>query len=302
MTFKQSPQGYRNVRGSVVQELQARLNALGYNAGVVDGEWGNSTMTALQNWQQAQGLSPTGVVDDQTWQTLIQQPVPELWKRALQLTADWEGTGYGGSNGNFDGQGITWGIVGFTWKNIELQGILQEIRRQYPQIFTAAFGPLEQEMVTVLGQSIQDQMGWAVRISLPPHGEHISPRWASAFAALGEYLEVREIENMHAHGRYWNAATGHASSWGLQSEPGQALCFDVAVQNNVTPAMNSDIQNQIQNSGASEADRMRIVATVVADHARPQYHDDVLTRKMTFVTGRGAVHGDRYDISCWGVA
>lgn len=300
MRIRQSPTGYRNVQGLIVQELQTRLNSLGYDAGVVDGKWGGSTMAALQNWQQAQGLPPSGVVDDGTWQSLLQQAVPDLWKRALQVTADWEGTGYGGSNGNFDGQGITWGIVGFTWRNGELQGVLQEIQQQLPAVFSSAFGALENEIVAVLGQPIQDQMNWAVRISIPPNGQHISPRWAAAFAALGEYLEVREIENHHAQARYWQAALTHANTWGLGSEGGLALCFDVAVQNTVTAGMNSEIGSQIA-AGMSESDRMRVVATVVADHARPQYHDDVLSRKMTFVTGRGTVHDDRYDITCWGI-
>ena len=132
MKFQQSPAGFRNVSGPIVQTLQARLNSAGFDAGKEDGAWGRTTMNALKAWQEAQGSEQTGVVDEQVWAALVATPVPDLPSRALQLTGVWEGTGYGGANGNFDGQGITWGVVGFTWANGELQGILNEIREQFP--------------------------------------------------------------------------------------------------------------------------------------------------------------------------
>ena len=110
MKFQQSPPGFRNVSGPIVQTLQASLNAAGIDAGTEDGVWGRTTMNALKAWQNAQGSEETGVVDEQVWAALVATPVPDLPSRALQLTGVWEGTGYGGANGNFDGQGITWGV------------------------------------------------------------------------------------------------------------------------------------------------------------------------------------------------
>jgi membrane-bound lytic murein transglycosylase B len=45
---------------SEIRELQARLNAIGYDAGVVDGIAGRRTRTALQQFQQARGLLADG--------------------------------------------------------------------------------------------------------------------------------------------------------------------------------------------------------------------------------------------------
>lgn len=301
MKFQQSPSGYRNVFGTVVEELQTSLNRLGFDAGTVDGVWGGSTLRALGSWhqQQQQAKFDAGVVDDEVWGTLTGQDVPELWRRALQLTAAWEGTGYGGSNGNFDGAGITWGVVGFTWRNGELQGILEEIREKFPVIFSACFGPLEAEIVSVLGQSREDQMRWAQRISFH-NGEEISPRWASAFGALGEHLEVRQIEDQHAHDRYWAAAERMIDAFDLETDAGRALAFDIVVQITVSSAAIAEMKQKM-GRGMSELERMRVIATVIADHAADRWHDDVLLRKMTFVSGRGVVHGDRYDITCWGI-
>jgi hypothetical protein len=95
-------------------------------------------------------LPENGIIDDATWTALMATPVPALSRRALQLTGAWEGTGYSGANGNFDGQGITWGVVGFTWKNGELQDLLNEVRAQHPAVFDTAFGSLAGEMKRIL--------------------------------------------------------------------------------------------------------------------------------------------------------
>ena len=108
MTIKQSPPGFGNLReGPLVEVLQAQLNSKGFNAGKADGVWGSQTLTALKDYQRSQGLPDTGVIDDSTWTGLMASPVPALSRHALQLTGAWEGTGYSGANGNFDGQGIT---------------------------------------------------------------------------------------------------------------------------------------------------------------------------------------------------
>jgi hypothetical protein len=241
---------------------------------------------------------PTGELDDQTWNGLMTSPIPELSRRSLQLTGAWEGTGYGGANGNFDGQGITWGVVGFTWKNGELQDLLEEVRTRFPAIFSNVFGQLEQQMIDVLGMTRPAQMSFARDISISD-GEKIKPDWAGAFARLGDSAEVQDIENAHAN-HYWAAGLRYAGLFGkLQSERGLALCFDIAVQNTVTDAMISEIQQKI--SGISEPDNLQIIAHVVADHSNPTYFNDVLKRKMTFATGQGKVHGDLYDIGCWGI-
>jgi peptidoglycan hydrolase-like protein with peptidoglycan-binding domain len=299
MTFKQSPPGFRNVSGPIIQKLQASLNRAGFEAGTEDGVWGRSTMYALNAWHAEQGTGEAGVVDDTVWTALVGAPVPDLPSRALQLTGVWEGTGYGGANGNFDGQGITWGVVGFTWANGELQGILKEIREQFPAVFSASFGPLEGQIVDMLEQPRPLQMIWARDISRNS-GEKIDSAWADAFKALGAAPEVQALENAHAQ-HYWSAGLVFAGDFGLKSEAGLALCFDIAVQNRVTDDMIADIQKRTGDQGMSEPDKMQIIAHVVADHANPTYYNDVLKRKLTFATGQGTVHEDLFDIGCWGI-
>ena len=282
-----------------MQAVQAQLNQQGFNAGTEDGEWGSHTLTALRSWQQANNLPVTGMIDDQTWTQLLSAPVPDLPQRALQLTGDWEGTSYGGTNGNFDEQGITWGIVGFTWRNGELQDILKEIRTQHPAIFSQAFGALAGRMQQILTQPRSAQMDFALSISRND-GDAIEQSWAAAFASLGNAPQVQAIENRHAQ-HYWDSGLRFARLFGLESENGKALCFDVAVQNTITDAMIAEVQKKIGSQPMAESEKIQIVAHVVADHANPKYYNDVLRRKMTFATGQGKVHGELYDVGCWGI-
>lgn len=56
--------------GASVAELQRRLEALGYNPGPVDGQYGAQTLQAMRAYQQANGLAPDGVAGPETLQHL----------------------------------------------------------------------------------------------------------------------------------------------------------------------------------------------------------------------------------------
>lgn len=51
--------------------VQQRLSALGFNPGPIDGVWGSMTATALREYQQQNGLVPTGVVNDRSLELLF---------------------------------------------------------------------------------------------------------------------------------------------------------------------------------------------------------------------------------------
>src|SRR5205085_10160348 len=61
--------------GISVSELQNTLNSKGYNL-VVDGSFGNSTLSAVKDFQSKNGLTADGVVGDNTWAKLT-APVPK---------------------------------------------------------------------------------------------------------------------------------------------------------------------------------------------------------------------------------
>lgn len=112
--------------GLVAAVQQALLNA-GFDPNGVDGTYGGNTAAAVKAFQQARGLGASGVVDDVTWQALLQQAVPGTDVRSLELTGAFEGHGYSLAQGNWDGAWLTWGIVGFTMKHGEVQKIILAI-------------------------------------------------------------------------------------------------------------------------------------------------------------------------------
>jgi peptidoglycan hydrolase-like protein with peptidoglycan-binding domain len=57
-------------KGSKVKTLQLRLDIQGYDPGPIDGVFGGKTAAAVKQFQEAQGLTTSGVVDEATWEAL----------------------------------------------------------------------------------------------------------------------------------------------------------------------------------------------------------------------------------------
>ncbi|HJU18917.1 MAG TPA: peptidoglycan-binding domain-containing protein [Stellaceae bacterium] len=68
------------ISSSGVREVQQALNRLGYSAGPLSGNWDQPTIRAMQAFQAAHGLEPTGNLDIASiaalglWQNLIGNP------------------------------------------------------------------------------------------------------------------------------------------------------------------------------------------------------------------------------------
>ncbi len=65
-------------RGALVRTLQETLNALGYQAGTVDGVFGPNTRAAVLSFQQAAKLDADGIVGPKTWAALDQAETAEM--------------------------------------------------------------------------------------------------------------------------------------------------------------------------------------------------------------------------------
>lgn len=58
-------------KGTQVKVLQWLLNENGYDAGIVDGDFGTNTRAAVRAYQKAKGLEADGVVGKNTWAKLL---------------------------------------------------------------------------------------------------------------------------------------------------------------------------------------------------------------------------------------
>lgn len=293
----------RGCRGGIVKKIQQSLSQEGHYTGRFDGLYGGGTERAVRLYQTEHDLEATGRVDDATWQPLMHVDIPSVFERCLQLTAAFEGHGFGIIQGNWDDAWLTWGIIGFTLKHGELSRIVLEVFGTHPEVVSGPFGALTDELIRILRATRAEQEAWANRISEGPARFRVAEPWRSAFARFGEAEMVQAIQLRHAEERYFVPALVTAQRYGLTTELGGALCFDIQVQNGgIGPDARAAIEAALQAGPPQDEWALRIlIANVVADHAKPEFREDVRSRKLTIATSIGQVHGERFELESWGL-
>jgi peptidoglycan hydrolase-like protein with peptidoglycan-binding domain len=286
--------------GETIKSIQKALTQAGFDTKGTDGFYGSNTASAVTGFQAAKALPPTGIVDDVSWNVLMPGPIPSVGDRSLQLTASFEGHGFGLAVGNFDGALLTWGIIGFTLRSGQVQSIVLAVNQSFPQIVTQVFGAYRTELLNLMQAPVAEQETWAQAHTLASGA--LAEPWKSMFAAFGSYAEVQQEQVKHVQNNYLNHAIQVANNLGFSSELGLALCFDICVQNgSIAPGAMNEI-NQQRTGSTSEADLRVIVANAVATASLPQWREDVHIRKLTVATGKGTVHGHNYTLDGWGLS
>jgi len=292
----------KGARGEIVRRLQVALLGKGFDPQGVDGSYGKNTKTAVTNFQQGNSLQVSGKVDLGTWTQLLGTPIPSTQERALQLTAAFEGHGFTVAEGNWDGAGITWGVIGFTLKHGELSKIILRIFNENPILVHQSFGENTEELIDILNSSMAVQMKFAEGISVGNTKIMISEPWRSAFKAFGEIPEVQALQLQLADEDYGQPSVQTATDLGLKTELGRALAFDIHVQNGgIKPSARKEIETTLEETPATTEQELRvIVANAVAD-ASKSFKEDVRSRKLAIATGTGKVHGETYVLGNWGL-
>jgi hypothetical protein len=290
------------VRGDIIRGMQSRL---GLPPSQIDGQYGKITAQAVNAFQTANGLSPTGELDEDTWAKLMQTPIPAVKERALQLTATFEGHGFSLAQGNFDGAGITWGIIGFTLAGGELGRILKQAEADNPGTLQDAFGDSAAQLLGVLDGTAAQQIAFADSISLGASKTVLAEPWLSGFRRLGELPAVQQLQLSVADRNYFQPALITARRFNLHAELGIALAFDIHVQNGgISAAAAQQIQQTITDHPSDREQDLRVaIANAVADTAtNVKFREDVRQRKLTVATGSGQVHGGTFVLRNWGLS
>ena len=185
----------QGLRGMIAKRIQLDLMRQGYVVGppdkFADGVFGGNTVAALKTMQTARALPVTGSVDDATWPQLTADPLPTLFERCVSITAEFEGHGFGLVQGNFDGAGLTWGLIGFTLSNGEIQKLIAKVESLNPGTLNRVFGPLAATWQAQMATPISSQIAWADGISSGAGKTKIPDDWKAAFARLGD--EVSQV-------------------------------------------------------------------------------------------------------------
>jgi hypothetical protein len=301
--------------GDEVARIQEALQSKGFYRGPVDGRFGGGTSAAVREFQRANGLTADGRADSATWsalfgqQTAMPQPAllhQDLARRCLALTGAFE-TGRGvpdcfcGLGGDFDGQGISFGVLQWNFGQGSLQPLLREMSERHPTVTQAIFGNHLATLAEALSAG-QDELMAFVRSVQHPVKHTVFEPWHGYAMALGRTTEFQDIQVKHAKGNF-DKAVGMCRDYGVWSERAVALMFDIVTQNG---SIRKITQTQIlADFGAlpgglsreeTEQRKLEIVANRRAEAANPRWIDDVRRRKLCIARGTGSVHGIDYDL------
>ncbi len=287
--------------GESVRVLQQKLTAAGFDTRGVDGGFGNGTVNAVKQYQQQRSLPVSGNVDDVTWTSATGTPIPALRDRCLGLTSTFEGHGFTLAQGNFDGAGVTWGIIGFTLKGGELAAILRAANSNDAALFQSCFGDCSAALLAICDQPWPAQLEWSNSVSSGSSKTTLAEPFKSGFAKLGDSALGQRLQQEHVDDDYFKPALATAKQYGLRTELGIALCFDLHVQNGGISSAAGAVVRAKTTPGSSEQSIRVAIANAVADRALPAWREDVRKRKLTVATGEGDVHGEHYVLKNWGL-
>lgn len=294
----------KGLKGMIARRIQTDLKRQGFVVGAadkfVDGDFGRNTENALKLLQDDRALPTTGAVDAATWSQLTPDPLPSLFERCLSLTAAFEGHGFGLVQGNFDGAGLTWGVIGFTLANRQIQAISADAEAASPGVLARCMQGLAAEWQRICAMPLAQQLVWANGISAGPDMTLVRTDWLRAFACLGEDPVIKQIQMQRAYDKFFVPAAVSARKLRLKTELGVALAFDVHVQNG---GFKSDAyaMSARLSTATPELERRQLLANAVADNALPRWQADVRERKLGIARGKGLVHGASYVLPAWGL-
>lgn len=301
-------------QGDEVSRIQKKLKALGFYLGPVDGIFGGGTYGAVKAFQSSKDLLADGVVGPRTWKGLFRTTILEsalsqssLEYRCLALTGSFE-TGksipdcFAGLSGDFDGQGMSLGVLQWNFGRGSLQPLLEDMVNRYPETMESVFHEQLGVLLAAL-QSPKEELMSFVRSIQHPVKHYLYDPWKGSFKTLGRTREFQEMQVKYA-GALHQAALRHCKEYGIWSERAAALMFDIKVQNgSISKLVKTQILSDIDRLGLDLSDRqrevekMKIIANREAEAAKPAWVEDVRARKLCIARGGGKVHGISYDLA-----
>jgi hypothetical protein len=300
-------------KSSEVERIQTQLKTESFYLGPVDGIFGGGTDAAVRLFQAAKHLIIDGEVGQQTWAALFPNvpiPTPAILQESLQfrcmaLTGSFETDQFfpdcfAGLCGDFDGQGISFGVLQWNLGQGSLQPLLQTMDKTHPELVELIFGQNYADFKAMLKAPKSMQLEWAHSIQNLKHVP-IEP-WKGQLKTLGRQQVFQDIQVQFAK-RLFTQAIGLCSDFGLFSNRAAALMFDITVQNgSISDLVKAQIKAEFgrmdpgMSSGQVEVERLRIIANRRAADARPEWVEDVRARKLTIANGQGTVHGNFYHL------
>ena len=228
-----------------------------------------------------------------------------IFDLCLKITSTFEGADFGTITGNFDGMGMSAGILQFNIGTGSLQGYILNHINPMAYSFPVPINPL---ITLPKAQALV----WFKDNCMDAAGK-IKPEWRAAWKEFMTRPEVIALQKKACE-RYFHRAREIAGSLGFAQQNARAMAwaYDVAVQSWSLGIDSPEVQREqaanilslygpdnfmIWQGHDLTDDQVRLV---IASHlralkCRPEYRNDFFIRKCTIAVGTGIVHKTRYD-------
>lgn len=237
----------------------------------------------------------------------------DLKEKSLGMVAFFETSNgypqcYGVTGGNWDGQGISHGVLQYNFGQSSLQPLWIYLDTYENDLCRTTFGTDYAEWAAILDDTLVNQIAWGESISDSATGKHsVVEPWKTYFMNLG--TSQPSIDKQIEMSAAWRV---NGEKWfknlGLYSRRGYALLFDIAVQMNRLLPLNliwNEFQ-QIDPTGKTkaqiEAEKLTIIVNYCAYEQNkisdPSIQQIVYNRKIAIVNGTSAQGFDitNYDL------
>lgn len=231
-----------------------------------------------------------------------------IYDLCVKITGDFESRGYGTISGNFDGQGISAGLLQLNLG----QGTLQSFVLNKTNVLSYDYFP---EPITPLYTlSPKDAVTWAKDNMHDLYG-NLKPEWKQAWSRFMTEPVVINLQKQ-AIDKYFHQAKRLCGKYNFPYTHRRAMAFffDIAVQNwscdiewpedNPDQAYNIitsyDPDNTIMWIGERLEPYQRqliILAHLRAMKCKPEWRKNVFVRKATIAIGTGYVNKTKYDLN-----
>jgi uncharacterized protein YvpB len=223
---------------------------------------------------------------------------------AIELVGNYEtgGKTYQAVTGNFDGQGLSYGVFQWNIGQGSLQPILRDMIAEGETELRSIFGNRYTSLVA-LSKAPAGQAGVSM---LRNHGvlsgTSIVPTWVAMLERLGATAKMQELQRRYADGVV-KKALKEMELLGFTQVRSLLVLIQNAVQCGFTySASASDRESAAYrswlktNGSRTEREKLIKLSELLIGAVNPQWASDVRSRIFTIINGSGTVHGIRYDI------
>lgn len=280
-------------------------------------EW---IVTLVKSWfgERPQEIKPEPVPDPD--KPVVAYPSPPLefpfLERALIITGNFEGTGYDQVTGDFDGQGVSAGILQWNYGQGSLQAMILRPFVKLHGSIDLLFDFPEPGIDASVKMGPSDALLYVRKHMIEPGvSKRLKREWANAWRAFMSHSEVIELQ-IEAAKAVARRANGLMEQWGMSSQRAFCFFFDVVTQNGsmssviklepdrdvcrryaeVATSQNKNLWLPLIEKASDEQLTLFRAAYMRAQLSRPAYFQDVFARKGTIALGRGYVHGESWDL------